>query len=187
MSPNEDCLWLQEEREGQSCMHEFKHGLMLQVGLVADTHGVVDPQIEMFFQGVGLLLHAGDVGHKGGHEGKLSTQTQLFKMHLFICCSAEVLAAFAALHPTQAVRGNVDEAAPLAVLPEHRLLQLNGWRMLLLHICGLPPKLNPAAEQLVQQHLPDIVVFGHSHKHGAVVDDRRLFVNPGAAGKQCIA
>ena len=104
-----------------------------------------------------------------------------------ICCSAEVLAAFTALHPTQAVRGNVDEAAPLAVLPEHRLLQLNGWRVLLLHICGLPPKLDPAAEQLVRQQLPDVVVFGHSHKHGAAVVDRRLFVNPGAAGKQFVA
>ena len=112
------------------------------------------------------------------------TQMQLFKTHLVICCSAEVLAACTALHPTQAVRGNVDEAAPLAVLPEHRLLQLNGWRVLLLHICGLPPKLDPAAEQLVQQQLPDVVVFGHSHKHGAAVEDRCLFVNPGAAGEQ---
>ena len=166
---------------------EVKHGLMLQVGLVADTHGVFDPQLEPVFQGVSLLLHAGDVGHNGGHEGEFSTQTQRLKTHLFICCSAEVLAAFTALHPTQAVRGNVDEAAPVAVLPEHRLLQLNGWRVLLLHICGLPPKLDPAAEQLVRQQLPDVVVFGHSHKHGAAVDDRRLFVNPGAAGKQCVA
>ena len=62
-----------------SCMQhlqvdfEVKHIQMLRVGLVADTHGVFDPQTESLFQGVGLLLHAGDVGHHGGHEGKLYT------------------------------------------------------------------------------------------------------------------
>lgn len=37
-------------------------------------------------------------------------------------------------------RGNVDDGAGLDELPEAQLLTLNGWRILMTHIVGVPPK-----------------------------------------------
>jgi predicted phosphodiesterase len=38
-----------------------------------------------------------------------------------------------------AVRGNVDEQAAMDELPSHRLVTLNGWRVLIIHIAAAPP------------------------------------------------
>ncbi len=37
-------------------------------------------------------------------------------------------------------RGNVDEQAPLDTYPVSRLLTVAGWRILIIHIVGMPPK-----------------------------------------------
>jgi predicted phosphodiesterase len=41
-----------------------------RVGLVSDTHAVYDPEVIQHFLrcGVDIIIHAGDVGHHGGHE-----------------------------------------------------------------------------------------------------------------------
>lgn len=54
------------------------------VGVVADTHGLLRPELEEAVQGVDLIIHAGDVGEK------------------------VVLDALEAIAPTIAVRGNMD-------------------------------------------------------------------------------
>lgn len=83
-------------------------------------------------------------------------------------------------------RGNVDVTDASDANPETLQFDTLGWKILLVHIAGAPPKTNSAAAQFIQQHSPDIVVFGHSHqacvaKHGDI-----LYVNPGAAGvMQC--
>jgi predicted phosphodiesterase len=45
------------------------------VGVLSDTHAVYDPQLSKAFTDahVEVLLHAGDVGHHGGHAGKCSS------------------------------------------------------------------------------------------------------------------
>ena len=35
---------------------------MMHVGVVSDTHGLLRPEVIRAFQGVGLILHAGDIG-----------------------------------------------------------------------------------------------------------------------------
>lgn len=82
-------------------------------------------------------------------------------------------------------RGNVDVTDPTDANPEARLLHISGWTILMLHILGTPHKANPAAAKLIQEHAPDIVVFGHSHKVCVVQHDGILFVNPGSAGMLC--
>ena len=91
----------------------------VRIGLVSDTHGVfgtacedevgsvqvpcqavsqrfeassrlADDSLKGAFQGVEIILHAGDVGHHGGHEGGnliLGTQRVL----LFANCTADSL------------------------------------------------------------------------------------------------
>ena len=85
-----------------------------------------------------------------------------------------------------ACRGNVDKGASHEVYPEFRLVQLEQWQILLLHIAGMPPKTSEACLNLIKLHQADIVIFGHSHKHGACMHEGVLFINPGSAGKSVL-
>lgn len=76
----------------------------------------------------------------------------------------------------------MDMTDPTDANPEARLLHISGWTILMLHIVGVPAKADPAAATLIQEHAPDIVVFGHSHKVCVVQHDGILYVNPGSAG-----
>ncbi|GLI67997.1 hypothetical protein VaNZ11_012209 [Volvox africanus] len=68
-------------------------------------------------------------------------------------------------------------------LPNHRLLEVAGWRVLVTHILGQPPHaVEPDAANLIARYEPQIVVFGHSHKHLALTHGSRRFYNPGSAG-----
>lgn len=81
--------------------------------------------------------------------------------------------------PVHAVRGNVDDA-PDTTLPTELRLSINGWRLFVTHVVGMPPRVSPDAAARVRD--ADIVVFGHSHKPGQVRDKGAWYVNPGAAG-----
>ncbi|KAL4452144.1 hypothetical protein ABPG75_007806 [Micractinium tetrahymenae] len=143
----------------------------MRVGLVSDTHGVWDPALADHLGSggaVSAILHGGDVGSHGGH--------------------AAVLEHLRGLAPTTAVRGNVDDdAAARAELPVTALVRLAGWAILLVHILA-----SPEAAAAIEQHQPDIVVHGHSHKFSVETvplpggsaggPKRRLLVNPGSAG-----
>jgi hypothetical protein len=130
----------------------------VRVGLVADTHGFVDPGLERLFAGCDLLLHAGDVGKEA------------------------VLASLGALAPVRAVRGNVDELGPLEDLPEVLRVDLGGLVALLVHDLGPPDAPRLPAARAIALHRPEIVVHGHSHRPGHALVEGVLFVNPGSAG-----
>jgi len=124
------------------------------VGLIADTHGLVRPEIERAFAGVDLIVHAGDVG--GPH----------------------VLAALGAIAPVAAVYGNVDDAQNPALARE-RLLPIAG---LTLHVSHGHELGTPTPERLFARYAGDVLVFGHTHRALVVRQGDRLAVNPGAAG-----
>jgi uncharacterized protein len=124
------------------------------VGLVADTHGLVRPEIERALAGVDLIVHAGDVG--GRH----------------------VLAALGAIAPVEAVSGNVDDTHDPALARE-RLLPVAG---LTLHVSHGHELGSPTPERLFATYPGDVLVFGHTHRALVVWQGNRLAVNPGAAG-----
>lgn len=90
------------------------------IGLIADTHGLVRPEVLKAFSGVDHILHAGDVG------------------------SPAVLEELSALAPVNAVRGNVDHGEWADSLPLRTAIVLGGARILLLHdrvqLDGEPPR-----------------------------------------------
>jgi putative phosphoesterase len=79
------------------------------VGVIADTHGYVDPRIAAAFRGVDAIVLAGDVG------------------------SAHVLDALGAIAPLHAVYGNNDEKLGGLGLPFIADFELGGVRMHLVH------------------------------------------------------
>jgi putative phosphoesterase len=130
----------------------------LRVGLVSDTHGLVDPKLAPLFARCDLILHAGDV------------------------VKPAVLETLAAVAPLTTVRGNNDEGTPLGRLPETALVPLGDLTALLVHDLGSRERPKPPAGTILARRRPEIVVHGHSHRPAAAVVGATLFVNPGSAG-----
>jgi putative phosphoesterase len=138
----------------------------MKVGLVSDTHGLVDPKLPALFQGCDLVLHAGDI------------------------VKPEILEVLARVAPVRAVRGNNDHGPAFVRLPESALVPLGDLSALLLHDVGQRPASRgkgpllpraPARPPLARQD-PELVIHGHSHRPGARREGGILFVNPGSAG-----
>ena len=128
---------------------------MTVIGLIADTHGLVRPEIARAFDGADLILHAGDVG------------------------SAAVLEALNAIAPTVAVYGNVDDEHDPALAAE-RVVTIDH---VTIHVSHGHELGRPTPELVLKRYAGDVLVFGHTHR--AVIlrsDDGRLVVNPGGAG-----
>jgi putative phosphoesterase len=129
----------------------------LRLGIIADTHGLLRPEVFTLFEGVDRILHAGDIG------------------------APDLLAELEAIAPVTAVWGNTDGFDLRARLPEVVETRIEGFDFLLVHghQVGVPSpeRLNrawPAAE---------IIVFGHTHKPLLTVVDQVVTVmNPGGAG-----
>jgi uncharacterized protein len=79
------------------------------IGLIADTHGYLDPRVPPALKGVDLILHAGDIGADG------------------------VLAALARIAPVTAVAGNNDAKLAQLGLPRRVDLNLEGVKLHLVH------------------------------------------------------
>jgi len=130
----------------------------VRVGLVSDTHGLVEPRLGELFRGCDLILHAGDIVRPA------------------------VLEALARIAPVTAVRGNNDLDPAFEGLPELVELALDEVRVVLVHEIGGRGRLVPRVRQAVSRSGARVLVHGHSHRPEAAVDRGLLCVNPGAAG-----
>jgi uncharacterized protein len=91
---------------------------MRTIGAISDTHGLLRPQALAALAGCDPIIHAGDIG------------------------SPDVLARLGALAPVHAVRGNVDNGAWSANLPMTQRIEIDGFRIYVLHILA---ELDPQA------------------------------------------
>lgn len=130
----------------------------MRVGLVSDSHGLFEPRLRELFAGCDLILHAGDAVRRS------------------------VLDELARIAPVRAVRGNNDVAPELEHLPILAALELGGVPAVLVHQIGSRGRLHPPVRRAVARHRARLLVYGHSHRPAAVVEDGLLFVNPGSAG-----
>jgi uncharacterized protein len=131
----------------------------VRLGILADTHGLLRPEVLEVFGKVDLILHAGDVE------------------------DPEILDQLQALAPVTAVRGNVDIEARLRQLPPVAELKVDGFVFVVTH--GHRRE-QPVPDSLMQEFPhADVVVYGHTHRAGLrEYPDYRLAVNPGSAGLQ---
>ncbi len=130
----------------------------LRVGLVSDTHGLLDPQLPGLLAGCDLILHAGDV------------------------VKPEILDDLARIAPLRAVRGNNDVGSAFSELPEIAVVELGALTAVVVHQLGAPGRLLPAVRSTLSHHHAQLLVYGHSHRPAATLDGGVLFVNPGSAG-----
>ncbi len=130
----------------------------MKIGVISDTHlAAPDGRLEKIakdhFQGVELILHAGDI------------------------VDIRVLEAFGDTRVC-AVCGNMDGASVRDMFPEKRVLEVEGWRIGLIHGWGSPSGL----EERIIREFEDVacIVYGHSHRPNNEVRDGVLLFNPGS-------
>lgn len=124
------------------------------IGLIADTHGLLRPEVVEALRGVDLIIHAGDVG------------------------SHDIIVELGAIAPVRAVYGNTDD--PFTPhLDQVVRIGLGGWSIVATH-GHLLRRLTPGA--LLTRFDEDLIVFGHTHTPLIHREGRRVVCNPGAAG-----
>ena len=146
----------------------------MKIGLVSDTHGYLDPQLPELLEGVGSILHAGDVG------------------------SRTVLDDLEHISEVRAVRGNVDTAE--LNLPPSLKIRFENVQIEVLHQLSMPQEelekwadgsvLHTLSRERTAQFLEGfdpatkVIVFGHSHRPCLLTVGHKLFFNPGSSGKK---
>ena len=135
---------------------------MTRIGLLSDTHGLLDKRIFEHFKDVDEIWHAGDIG------------------------TEDVLRRLREFKPTRAVFGNMDSGDVRYSLSEFYRFRVEEVNVLMTHIGGYPGHYNPWLIPMFRKEPPDLFVCGHSHILKVQYDPRFKFLtmNPGAAGKQ---
>ncbi|MFZ5816368.1 MAG: metallophosphoesterase family protein [Bacillota bacterium] len=132
----------------------------MRIGLISDTHiparaKAIPREVLEAFAGVDLILHAGDL------------------------VVPQVLEPLERIAPLVAVAGNNDPPAVAERWGWQRVLELEGFRVGLVH--GHEGRgANTVARALSQFPACDVVVFGHSHSAYNQRHGRTLAVNPGS-------
>ena len=128
----------------------------MKIGLISDTHGVLRPRVFDIFDGVDLILHAGDVGRM------------------------DIIVELETIAPVHAVLGNTDSAALRPRVRDEVILELEGHRVTVVHGHELG---SPNAARLRAAYPDaDVIVYGHTHRQRVDERDGCTIVNPGAAG-----
>ncbi|MBQ4395282.1 MAG: metallophosphoesterase family protein [Paludibacteraceae bacterium] len=135
---------------------------MTHIGVLSDTHGLLDKRIFEHFKDVDEIWHAGDIG------------------------SEDVLRRLREFKPTRAVYGNMDSGDVRYSLSEFYRFKVEDVNVLMTHIGGYPGHYNPWLIPMFRKEPPDLFVCGHSHILKIQYDNEFHFLtmNPGAAGKQ---
>ena len=131
----------------------------MRVGVISDTHvpaiaRSLPAAIFDVFQGVDLILHAGDV------------------------VALSVLEELRTIAPVEAVAGNMDDFETRLALPSKKVISLGTFRAGLIH--G-KYKIEVQREMIKKEFSDvDLIVYGHSHTPFWGKEDGVYFLNPGS-------
>jgi putative phosphoesterase len=129
----------------------------MRLGVIADTHGLLRPEVFRAFEQVDHIVHAGDIG------------------------PLELLTELEALAPVTAVYGNTDGPEVCQRLPQVAHLELDGFDVVVTH----GDQLGTPTPEGLNAAFPDaqIIIYGHTHRPLLrVVDVVVTVMNPGGAG-----
>ena len=134
----------------------------MEIGIISDTHGFLDPQILAACKDCDEIWHAGDFGNL-----EIAQELQNFK-------------------PLRGVYGNIDDSRVRQEFPEDQRFTCQGVVVWMTHIAGRPGRYSSRIRNGIQDNPPQILICGHSHVV-QVENDQKYglkFVNPGAAGHE---
>jgi len=131
----------------------------MRLGIIADTHGLLRPEVFEVFAEVDHILHAGDIG------------------------SVDLLTELEAIAPVTAVYGNCDGSELRALVPEVVARRIEGLNFVLLH----GDQHGSPTPDVLHAAYPDadVIVYGHTHRPLLTTVDLVVTVmNPGGAGRR---
>lgn len=134
---------------------------MTKIGVISDTHGILDDKIINFLSICDEIWHAGDIG-------SLRVLDQLEKMK-----------------PLKAVYGNIDDHKIRTILPEINEFRCENKNILITHIGLIHGTYDKKILDNLLKKKTDIFICGHSHilKIKYLKEYDCLHINPGACGK----
>lgn len=134
---------------------------MTKIGLLSDTHGLLDKRVFEHFANCDEIWHAGDWG------------------------SLDLVNKLRNFKPLRGVWGNIDGYEIRTLLPEHNKFMCENVKVWITHIGGYPGKYDSKVKPEIFRNPPKLFISGHSHilkvKYDRTLD--LLHINPGAAGK----
>jgi uncharacterized protein len=133
---------------------------MKKIGIISDTHiprtAVTLPEtVAGHFEGVDLILHAGDLE------------------------VASLLDDLESIAPVKAVCGNMDRDRDMSLMPDRRIVDVEECRIGLIHGWGAPNDLHLRVRKEFDDEM-DCIVFGHSHQSFNEKVAGVLMFNPGS-------
>lgn len=129
----------------------------MKVGVISDTHGLLDAAVLPYFEDVEHILHAGDIGRPG------------------------IIERLKLIAPITAVSGNVDGFEESG-FPRESIIDLGGRRIALCHRLYEGGAMTKEGRAFLERVQPDACVFGHTHQPVATWWNGTLLFNPGSAG-----
>lgn len=134
---------------------------MKKIGILSDTHGLIDERIFKHFENVDEIWHAGDWG------------------------SLDAVNKLQAFKPVRGVWGNIDGYDIRTIFSKHLRFQCEKVDVWLTHIGGYPGKYDTNVKPEIFKNPPKLFVCGHSHILKVKYDPtlELLHINPGAAGR----
>ena len=81
----------------------------MRIGIISDTHGLLQPEVTERLAGVQHVIHAGDIGRQ------------------------EVISGLCKIAPVTAIKGNIDRGEWAAQYPDTALVKLGGRSFYVLH------------------------------------------------------
>ena len=134
---------------------------MKKIGILADTHGMLDERIFNHFENVDEIWHAGDWG------------------------SMDVVNKLQAFKPVRGVWGNIDGQDIRMLFPKNLRFRCEEVDVWLTHIGGYPGKYDANVKPEIFTNPPKLFVCGHSHILKVQYDKTLdlLHINSGSAGK----
>ena len=133
---------------------------MTRIGVLSDTHGLLDERVFEHFRQVDEIWHAGDIG------------------------STEVLQKLRDFKPVRAVRGNADSGDIRWMLRDVEAFRVEQVDVLMTHIGYVHGYYSWEVRNILNRQPAQLFVSGHSHILKVSFDKphNMLCLNPGAAG-----
>ncbi|HLW20239.1 MAG TPA: metallophosphoesterase family protein [Cyclobacteriaceae bacterium] len=135
---------------------------MAKIALISDSHSFIDNKVLAHLEEVDEIWHAGDIGNEA------------------------VIQALPKGKVLRVVFGNIDDAHARMLYPEELFFEVEGMKVLMIHIGGKPPYYAKGIRSKIEKIKPDLFICGHSHICKVEYDQKMncLYMNPGAIGIQ---
>jgi len=134
----------------------------MKIALISDSHGYLDSAVLTHLREVDEIWHAGDIGE------------------------IEILDRLPSGKNLRVITGNIDDHQARLIYPEELVFDIEGVKVLMLHIGGKPPGYAKGVKDRIRTISPHLFVCGHSHICKVEFDKNLncLYMNPGAVGQQ---